>query len=74
LPHPFAFLWSPVPPPKHKHEPEAPVVSDLPVVDGTIDRLDQALDALIGPTAVVENVAEGFRFVERPVWMPENGG
>ena len=55
-------------------EPEAPVVSDPPAVDGTIDRLDPALDALIGPNAVVEKIADGFQFVEGPVWMPEDGG
>jgi gluconolactonase len=38
---------------------------------GEIVRLDPALDAVVPPTARVEKVAEGFEFIEGPVWVPE---
>ncbi len=36
---------------------------------GQIVRLDPALDALIPPGARIEKVADGFGFLEGPVWM-----
>jgi len=36
---------------------------------GQIIRLDPALDALISPNAQVEKVADGFGFLEGPVWV-----
>jgi gluconolactonase len=36
---------------------------------GQIIRLDPALDALIAPNAQIEKVADGFGFVEGPVWV-----
>jgi len=38
---------------------------------GTIDRLDPALDALVGQGAAIEKVAGGFRFTEGPLWRPD---
>src|SRR5678816_971283 len=38
---------------------------------GKIDRLDPALDALIAPGAVIEKVADGFKFTEGPLWRPD---
>lgn len=40
---------------------------------GTVDRRDPALDAIVPPGAVVEKLAEGFLFVEGPVWSREGG-
>ena len=37
--------------------------------DGSIDRLDPALDALVSPDARVTLVKGGFGFTEGPVWM-----
>jgi len=37
-------------------------------VVGTIDRLDSALDAIVPADAQMELLAEGFRWVEGPVW------
>ena len=37
---------------------------------GTIERLDPALDDLLGKGAVIEKLAEGFDWSEGPVWMP----
>jgi hypothetical protein len=34
---------------------------------GTIDRLDPGLDALLAPTATIEKVAGGFKFLEGPL-------
>ena len=36
---------------------------------GKIERLDPALDALIGPDAVVEQIADGFTWIEGPCWI-----
>ena len=38
---------------------------------GTIERLDPALDALVAPGAVIEKVADGFKFTEGPLWRPD---
>ena len=37
---------------------------------GTVARLDPGLDALIPPTAAIEKVAGGFKFLEGPLWRP----
>lgn len=38
---------------------------------GTIERLDPDLDALIAPDAAIEKVADGFTFIEGPVWVSD---
>jgi gluconolactonase len=60
-------------------EPEAPMDDDdaqeeaalapaaEPVI-GEIQRLDPRLDALIPPDATIEKLADGFEFIEGPVW------
>ena len=40
---------------------------------GQIIRLDPALDALIPASALIEKVAEGFGFLEGPVWVHSSG-
>jgi gluconolactonase len=42
-------------------------------VNVEIERLDPALDALVGPNPKIFKLAEGFQFTEGPVWVP-NGG
>ena len=37
--------------------------------EGTIDRLDPRLDDLLAANAVVERIADGFQFIEGPVWV-----
>ncbi len=37
---------------------------------GSIDRRDPALDALIPKDAKIEKLAQGFKWVEGPVWVP----
>jgi len=37
---------------------------------GSIQRLDPALDELLGKDAVIEKLADGFDWSEGPVWMP----
>ena len=39
---------------------------------GTILRLDPRFDALVPPGAVIQRVADGFEFLEGPVWMRED--
>jgi gluconolactonase len=41
---------------------------------GSVDRLYPALDALVPPGAAVEQLAEGFKWAEGPLWIPEGGG
>jgi gluconolactonase len=48
---------------------ENPVESNVESA-GTVVRLDPAVNALIPIDAVVEKVADGFGFIEGPVWMP----
>lgn len=40
---------------------------------GTIERLDPALDKLLPPDAKLESLAEGFDWVEGPVWVKQGG-
>src|SRR5215207_1651575 len=37
---------------------------------GNIERLDPAVDALLGPDAHIEKLAGGFEWSEGPVWVP----
>jgi gluconolactonase len=40
---------------------------------GSVERLDPALDALIPAGAKLENLAEGFDWIEGPVWVKKGG-
>jgi gluconolactonase len=42
---------------------------DAPVVDGTIERLDPALDKIISTDAKVEIIAQGYEWTEGPLWL-----
>ncbi|MDA1095592.1 MAG: SMP-30/gluconolactonase/LRE family protein, partial [Acidobacteria bacterium] len=57
----------------------SPDPADTPPPDaapsaGTIERLDPALDALLPPDAVIEQIGSGFRFTEGPAWVPQGEG
>ncbi|MDA1073920.1 MAG: SMP-30/gluconolactonase/LRE family protein [Proteobacteria bacterium] len=39
-------------------------------ITGSIERLSDAFNALVPDEAVIEKVADGFTFIEGPVWMP----
>lgn len=41
---------------------------------GMIERLDPALDQLVPVDAVIEKIADGFGFVEGPVWLADGDG
>ncbi len=41
---------------------------------GEVLRLDPAIDALVPTDAKIEQLAEGFKWSEGPVWVPEQGG
>jgi gluconolactonase len=45
-----------------------------PKTIGSIDRKDPRLDALIPKDAVIEVLAEGFKWTEGPVWVKQDGG
>src|SRR5690349_14385379 len=40
---------------------------------GSVVRLDPALDAIVPKDAVIEKVADGFTFIEGPLWRPGKG-
>ena len=56
-------------------EPAAPVNEDEAVTPpqdtgvGTILRVDPRVDALVPPDARIEKLAEGFTFIEGPIWI-----
>ena len=50
-------------------EPPAPEPEALVSETGTVDRLDPRLDELLGADAAVEQGADGFQFIEGPVWV-----
>ena len=50
------------------------MVDPEPPPAGVIERLDPALDALVPVDAVIEKLAEGFGFIEGPVWVDDDGG
>lgn len=39
---------------------------------GTIERLDPRLDDLLAIDAVIEKIADGFQFIEGPVWIDDH--
>jgi gluconolactonase len=38
---------------------------------GEVVRLDPALDAIVAPGTRIEQLADGFQFIEGPVWIPD---
>jgi gluconolactonase len=38
---------------------------------GSVVRLDPALDAIVPQNATIEKIADGFKFIEGPLWFPE---
>ena len=51
--------------------PPPPEKAAAPPSAGTIARVDPALDALVPTTATIEKLADGFQFIEGPLWRPE---
>ncbi len=56
--------------PTPKPEATAPVAK--PADTGSVLRLDPALDALVPKDAKIEKLADGFKFIEGPLWLPSN--
>ena len=44
-----------------------------PATSPRVERLDPALDRLIAPDAKIETLAEGYAWVEGPVWVKDGG-
>ena len=57
----------PAPP---EEEAAAPAAADAPI--GEIVRIDPRVNALIPADATIEKLAEGFIFIEGPVWDRQN--
>jgi gluconolactonase len=75
---PWLLLGSalPVVPPAPLHAASTSAnaaTATAPRVIGEIERRDPALDALLAPDAVIEQLAEGFDWSEGPVWDPRAG-
>src|SRR5882724_10394340 len=49
----------------------APATSSAAPPETGIVRLDPGLDALIAPTAVIEKVTTGYKFLEGPLWRSQ---
>ncbi len=50
--------------------PAEPEAAAAPAVSaGSIERLAPGFDALVSPDAMVEKIADGFQFIEGPVWV-----
>lgn len=45
----------------------------VPVAGVSVARLDPALDQIVPATPVVEKLADGFQFLEGPVWVRDGG-
>jgi gluconolactonase len=58
--------------PESPAETAAPVPQPAPDLIGEIQRVDPRLDALIPAGAVIEKLADGFAFIEGPVWDRPN--
>ncbi|MDE0831304.1 MAG: SMP-30/gluconolactonase/LRE family protein [Vicinamibacterales bacterium] len=58
--------------PEPPAETVAPAPQPAPDLIGEIQRVDPRLDALIPDGAVVEKLADGFAFIEGPVWDRPN--
>ena len=46
------------------------IIGDKPVTIGSIESIDQGLDNIVPPDAVIEVLAEGHEWTEGPVWVP----
>jgi gluconolactonase len=44
---------------------------ELPAAEMRVEKADPWLDAILPPGARLERVAEGFEFIEGPVWVPD---
>ena len=59
--------------PPSDEEAEGPMPTANPGA-GTILRVDPAFDALVPPDATIEKLADGFEFIEGPVWVRQGEG
>jgi gluconolactonase len=64
----------PAPAPAPPGSPAPPKSLSAPYASfGTIERLDPALDKLLPADAKLEKIAEGFDWIEGPVWVKKGG-
>lgn len=50
---------------------EVPVAVTPQEVNVRVERLDPAIDQIVPPNAKLFKLAEGFQFIEGPIWLPE---
>src|SRR5581483_2505462 len=50
-----------------------PVAITPAEVNVEVQRMDPAIDAIVGPNPKIHKLAEGFEFTEGPVWVRDGG-
>ncbi|HRR34554.1 MAG TPA: SMP-30/gluconolactonase/LRE family protein, partial [Kiritimatiellia bacterium] len=48
--------------------------NDRSPASGAVERLDARLDKIVSPDAVLEKLAQGYRWAEGPVWIKQSPG
>ncbi len=68
---PTNFIWVRYARLEFYNGPAVPLTLTPAEVNVPIDRLDPAIDAIVGPNPKIWKLAEGFKFTEGPIWVPE---
>ncbi len=68
---PTNFIWVRYARLEFFNGPAVPLALTPAEVNVQIDRLDPAIDAIVGPNPKIWKLAEGFKFTEGPIWVPE---
>ncbi|MGH9812848.1 MAG: SMP-30/gluconolactonase/LRE family protein, partial [Candidatus Acidiferrales bacterium] len=70
---PTNFIWVRYARLEFYNGPAVPLALTPAEVNIQIDRLDPAIDAIVGPNPKIWKLAEGFKFTEGPIWIPDRG-
>ena len=70
---PTNFIWVRYARLEFYNGPAVPLALTPAEVNVQIDRLDPAIDAIVGPNPKIWKLAEGFKFTEGPIWIPDGG-
>jgi gluconolactonase len=58
---------------RNNSAPAGPIAVTPQEVNVEVERLDPAMDAVVGPNPKIFKLAEGFQFTEGPVWVRRGG-
>ncbi len=67
---PTNFIWVRFARLEFFNGPAVPLTLTPAEVNVQIDRVDPAIDAIVGPNPKIWKLAEGFKFTEGPIWVP----